>query len=417
MRDKFPHKKPGDSLEADHVNRLSDVARRVGNFQPGSNLFGQHNDSTLSGSVESPWEQHTLEITSNTIDDDDASDSGMFLGRVRWYDSTEEIWKTDNDDYEIDASDLDMTIAVGMRLTCWWNDQRSMYIPVRTDRMSNPLIDLSAELSEQVERTTTAGSEIRFALEISGSGTGGWRTVNAREFSSNNISREAPENAIIKTGGSLTGCGFYTFSASGTVWVRASCQTDIVYDRINVDAAALRIEGKGEGNRSHSEGPTMSPGTVVTNWSVEAEVNNASLAVGYPTFTNEGDGRIRIEVPTGPAWTFEAELSLGFDFEDESSQSTSSTSSESSSISTSSVSSESSSQSSSLSTSSSASSQSSTSSSESSSAGLSHVKVVVDVCCDGPDLVIVTQDILFDAAGHYVGVTERDPPNACSEAP
>lgn len=425
MRDKFPRKKPGDSLEADHVNRLGDVARRVGNSRPGSFGFGRHTDSFHSFSNKAPWIQYVLIVTSNRIDDDDPVGSGLYLGKVRWHDHVSEVWRTDDDEtpYEIDASDLGLALSVGDKLTCWWNAQRSMFIPIITEHLPDPLVDYSADLSKEVERTTTPGSEIRFALEISTTGIGGWLVVNSREYASNNISRETPENVGGQFGGSLTGCGFYTFTVQGTVYVRATCQTDIRYARINVDTAAIRLEAKPEGGGIFSTSGPLDPSTVVTGWTSEAEVNNANLASGYPAFTNLGDGRVKIEIPPYEFWTIEAELSMGFDYEDESSSSTSSTSS----LSTSSPSSTSSSQSTSSSSwssqseestsSQSSSSSSSSSISTSSSRGLTHVKVVVDVCCEGSDLIVVTQDLLFDAAGHFVDTTERDPPDKCSEVP
>jgi hypothetical protein len=71
------------------------------------------------------------------------SDEGNYKVKLRYYDSTESVvadrWKTDDAEYEMDASDLDMSISVGDKVVAWWNSQRGSFIPCGGGGGGSPL--------------------------------------------------------------------------------------------------------------------------------------------------------------------------------------------------------------------------------------------------------------------------------------
>ncbi len=114
-REKFPRKKAGDHLSEGHVNRLSEVCERVA-------------DPNFSETNLVPNRQYVLQVTNTQIDASDAADSGLYLGRRRWYSHVSSIWQIDDMDYEIDASDVGLTLNVGAKVVAFWDAQRGMFI-------------------------------------------------------------------------------------------------------------------------------------------------------------------------------------------------------------------------------------------------------------------------------------------------
>ena len=87
MRETFPHKKPGDSLGAQHVNDLGAVARRVGISGAGSNLSGQQGGSFVSTASTAAWMQASVIITR-----EHETDTSIFWCKVRYYDFANTVW-------------------------------------------------------------------------------------------------------------------------------------------------------------------------------------------------------------------------------------------------------------------------------------------------------------------------------------
>jgi len=123
--DRFPVKNPGDSLEATHVNDLSDAARQITGLTVGGNISKHQSGTSLSLSAGSPWYQYTFEITGNVNEEED----GYYKGKTRWWDSAEEEWKNNDTEYQIDTTDSVVSCGVGDKIVAYWDKQRGMFLP------------------------------------------------------------------------------------------------------------------------------------------------------------------------------------------------------------------------------------------------------------------------------------------------
>ena len=120
MKEIFPHKNKGDFLTADHVNRLSEVARRFAEGRPASGLYGQ--DGTAIGPGE--FHQKVVEV-------DSGNDDGTYEIWLRYYDVDTEDWERDDrQTYTIDPTSVGVDLQIGQVLSAWWHNQRGMYIPL-----------------------------------------------------------------------------------------------------------------------------------------------------------------------------------------------------------------------------------------------------------------------------------------------
>lgn len=130
MREQFPHKKPGDSLSADQVNKQSRVARATGTPQPGGFMHGRPG-ATLQ---DPPFFMTTAEITED-------KDAPIYEIRERYYDDDVENpddaqWRTDDESettapWDLDATEpSELSFSKGDVLTAWWHPQRGMFLPL-----------------------------------------------------------------------------------------------------------------------------------------------------------------------------------------------------------------------------------------------------------------------------------------------
>jgi len=135
MRETFPVKKIGDDLTAKHVNDLSTVARRFAASTPGANLAGRAGGVfSAAGSMPSFF-QVVVEITNNQIDGNDAEDSGLYLCKVRYYDPGDLTWKSQDREWQLDATAINISLDVGKLVTAYWHQQRGMLIPIVADEI------------------------------------------------------------------------------------------------------------------------------------------------------------------------------------------------------------------------------------------------------------------------------------------
>jgi len=131
MNEHFGIVKPGDPISASRDNRMAQVCERFGQAGIGSYLSAHHGASTFSISGRAPAPLFTMEVTNTKINDSDEDNSGLYLGKIRWYSTSGSQWKSDDSrEYEIDSTDVCPLLIVGDRLTCYWNGQRSMFIPI-----------------------------------------------------------------------------------------------------------------------------------------------------------------------------------------------------------------------------------------------------------------------------------------------
>lgn len=124
MRELFPFKKPGDSLEAEHVNNLSEVARRSSGQFSGTNLAGIN--GPFQGQVAFPaFQQHQVIVTEITS-------ATLYKVRYRYYDHQASEWKTkeDSNEFVLDSSEAGSAFAVDQKVTAYWHGQRRAFIPL-----------------------------------------------------------------------------------------------------------------------------------------------------------------------------------------------------------------------------------------------------------------------------------------------
>jgi hypothetical protein len=124
---KLPEKKPGDGLEAEHVNDLSDAARAFLGSRSGGNLTKHQGGTFMGFSGPPPWKQFNIEVTAEPENHPDAG--GLYLGKIRFWDEPNGEWKTGNDEYLLDATDSKLALWVGSRLTAYWDKQRGAFVP------------------------------------------------------------------------------------------------------------------------------------------------------------------------------------------------------------------------------------------------------------------------------------------------
>lgn len=125
MREKFPKKRPGDSLPARHVNELSRVARRLSD-RVGNSGVGALSTNYGAVAVPQPWRQRLVIVTEVRGDD-------LYYVQQRFYDHYNTQWRTDNliNEWEMDASDYeDLTFEVDDKVVAYWDAQRGMFIPI-----------------------------------------------------------------------------------------------------------------------------------------------------------------------------------------------------------------------------------------------------------------------------------------------
>lgn len=149
MLEKLPMKKPGDVMSAAHVNILSRLAEDLSGLNPASNTyaFGR------TQSPHPPFRQRLCQVVSHgdgTAEDSSQSSSssssassssasgGQAGGptqnlqvRPMYYDHSIGDWYVDLGEgpYDFDGAGLDQTYAVDDKVVCFWDPQRSAWIP------------------------------------------------------------------------------------------------------------------------------------------------------------------------------------------------------------------------------------------------------------------------------------------------
>ncbi len=144
MRETFPEKNAGEPLSAEHINKLSSVASRFGSISGSSGTNIRHGESVVSISSPPIWNQHIVEVSNKKINGADTEDSGLFLVKFRWYSFDDAEWKTDDKEFELDATELTTKLELEDKLVAFWDQQRGMFVPVEQDQgkyfeLSDPL--------------------------------------------------------------------------------------------------------------------------------------------------------------------------------------------------------------------------------------------------------------------------------------
>lgn len=112
MREDFPEVEVGDRLTADHVKKLTAVARRVSKGMAGSNLAGVDGHPAAMP----PLVQKVVTLTSFDSED------GLKARPVHWdAELSEWIINDDDNEYPVTSESL---------MTVWWNPQRQAYVTI-----------------------------------------------------------------------------------------------------------------------------------------------------------------------------------------------------------------------------------------------------------------------------------------------
>jgi len=135
----LPEKKPGDFLEAAHVNVLSEAARRSGVVLPGAGQAGMKMGGSYHISNIPPVPNETFRVTQSL-------GNSLYKGHRLWYSQEDEEWKpslndwlagnindTTNKEWTIDATGINISLAIGSYVNVSYNKQRSAYVPVMTN--------------------------------------------------------------------------------------------------------------------------------------------------------------------------------------------------------------------------------------------------------------------------------------------
>lgn len=327
MRESFPHKDAGDSLSAQHINKLGSVGARVSRFQGGAHVHVRHTESVLGVAIPPPFVQVLLEVSSVT---DRAK--GLFKGRRRYYSDGDEEWYTasedDDGEWPIDCQGLDVLVSVGRLVVAYWDSQRGAFVPILPP--CNPLVDYSGS-GGTLPSTERGDWTVDFELEMSSDGGTNWQVVNGRVYSiSVNVEQEEGSSNP-----RVSGCGIYTFLVTTLAYLRVRARTNVKTSEatISVGDAALRLEAKCQDGVQHLTSTPFTSGLTVPLWITQAAVNNDGPDDGMPGFSAYGTALVR--TPAGESWTIEAELCLTCEVEESQSSTSPSSMSDTSSSSTS----------------------------------------------------------------------------------
>src|SRR3972149_1913178 len=119
MRERLDHKQTGDRIHHEEYNLMADVVNRVA----GSSAW-LHTQSIQADAPSHPSYQAVVEITNDLVSDADTANSGLYLCKLRVWDSVARGWFNRDTERVLDATGLDLVLGVGHRITAWWSEQR-----------------------------------------------------------------------------------------------------------------------------------------------------------------------------------------------------------------------------------------------------------------------------------------------------
>ncbi len=135
MRQFFPQKKPGDTLSADHVERLSRVARAVSADSPGGHSYGFRGSFTSTSS-----DQAHIETLVRIIGpEEEDKEAKIYKFQRRWFHRKEDKWFTAELERRLDIRGYTTETGLlqrgavlihGDRVNIRYDEQRGLYVPV-----------------------------------------------------------------------------------------------------------------------------------------------------------------------------------------------------------------------------------------------------------------------------------------------
>jgi len=135
---KVPQKRKGDPLRAAEVNEMARGARAGAGLSAGLNLYSTQLADAKHFLANPEHHQHTFQITNLKAFEDDTETSGLYLGRMLFYDADDEEWDVraeqsvggDDSEQIIDANSIGVILNVGDRVVCYFDSQRRAYVPI-----------------------------------------------------------------------------------------------------------------------------------------------------------------------------------------------------------------------------------------------------------------------------------------------
>ncbi len=295
MREIFRRKKVGERLSVRQVNKLSSISRRIVSSATGSYKAGVSNDRFIADSNPPPFIEMPVIITASLGDD-------IYEVQSRYYDTNVSSWLTDVEfgPFDLDASDLNISLSVDNVITAFWHEQRAMFIPSSSSSADClPLVDYQGGNHAVARDPTLFGApEIHFGLEQSNNGETDWKLINDRFYIVNEIS-------------DATNVGIYTFSFSSPFrFLRVSAVSSVPSF---LEWAALRIEAKCKEGVPHSLGLKLENSGPVLHWKPEASIRNDPANVDIPSFSVLPNGHvIQVKTPELQTWTYKADVACRF---------------------------------------------------------------------------------------------------------
>ncbi len=148
----LPVKKPGDFLEAAHVNVLSEAAKLSGIVMSGAGQAGMKMGGNYHISNIPSVPSETFRVTQSL-------GGSLYKGHRLWYSQDDEEWKptlnawlngevnnSTDKEWTIDATGINISLAIGSYVHVSFNAQRGAYIPVMTNFREFVLANLQESL-------------------------------------------------------------------------------------------------------------------------------------------------------------------------------------------------------------------------------------------------------------------------------
>lgn len=143
---KFPIKKQGDDLGAEHVNWLTAGVEKLLSREEGgggvshSSPPSSSRGYSVNGSNFPPFSLQQFEIVEVGCD----GNENLYRMVPRYWDNTSGEWKTDNSTgnrgYSLDATDSDQTYSVEDKVQAYYDVQRGTYLPLAAGGSGAPRI-------------------------------------------------------------------------------------------------------------------------------------------------------------------------------------------------------------------------------------------------------------------------------------
>ncbi len=138
----------------------SDLPQKTGRISSGERPVSKRTTPFLEkpGERLRQWLQYVVRVVS--IEDEEGQ---LYKVKRRFWDKSASTWLTYGREYDLDSSELDMTLGVDDKIVAYWDSLREMFVPTGGTEESGPSSAIEFKLTEvlttimaevQVERTS-----------------------------------------------------------------------------------------------------------------------------------------------------------------------------------------------------------------------------------------------------------------------